>query len=129
METASREDGDQAMPVPGLDFHVPFQDPLPAGKVVWWAQEGECRHQKAAQRGVKEPSAASQKVGLCTALPPSGTAPQPQSRKSTWETWPSPHLGKGAVLATLRDKHGLLGLLGLLEGLSPLQATLALASV
>jgi len=39
------------------------------------------------------------------------------------------HLGKGAVFAALRDKHRLLRLLGLLQGLSPLQATLALASV
>lgn len=39
------------------------------------------------------------------------------------------HLGEGAVLAAFWDKHRLLGLLGLLQGLSPLQATLALASV
>lgn len=39
------------------------------------------------------------------------------------------YLGEGAILGALRDKHRLLGLLGLLQGLSPLQATLALASV
>ena len=39
------------------------------------------------------------------------------------------YLGEGAILGALRDKHRLLGLLGLLQGLSPLQAALALASV
>ena len=39
------------------------------------------------------------------------------------------HLCEGTILATLWDKHSLLRLLGLFQGLSPLQATLALASI
>jgi hypothetical protein len=45
------------------------------------------------------------------------------------ENCPRPHLGKGAIFATFWDKHSFLRLLGLLQGLSPLQATLALASI
>lgn len=88
---------------------------------------GERRHQKVAQRVWKSPQLFLRKQGSeqpCTLGTPSAPVQAPGG-----ETWPRPHLGKGAILAALRDKHRLLGLLGLLEGLSPLQATLALASV
>lgn len=78
--------------------------------------------------GVRESSAVSRKRG--SQGPP---APRPFPPASAQDPGlrdvAKAYLGKGAILAALRDKHRFLGLLGLLEGLSPLQATLALASV
>lgn len=115
---------------PGSDSHAPFQDPLPAGK-GWQGGPG---------RGTQAPEGSTEGCQRALSCPPesegperppllSGPSPGPQSRNQAGETWPRPHLGKGAILTALRDKHRLLGLLGLLEGLSPFQATLALASV
>lgn len=128
MERASREDGDQAMPVSWLRLKHAFSAPTASWQgAAWRVQEGERRHQKVAQRVSKSPQLIPREPRLGAALPclapPFG--PVPESR----ETGPRPHLGEGAILAAFRDKHRLLGLLGLLQGLSPLQATLALASV
>lgn len=59
----------------------------------------------------------------------SGHLPSASVQQATRETLLRPHLREGAVLTTLWDKHSLLRLLGLFQGLSPLQATLALASI
>lgn len=116
-EDGQREDGDKAVPVSWLELAQAFQDPLPALAPSGGGPGRGHRH-----GGVTEPSSVSRKQGFRGPPAPRPPGPGPERVAKAY-------LGKGAILGALRDKHRLLGLLGLLQGLSPLQATLALASV
>lgn len=120
-EDGQREDGDKAVPVSWLKLAQAFQDPLP---VLAPSGGGPGGH-----TGPTGSTAESQSPRLFPGSKALGALLLPGPQAPGPERAAKAYLGKGAILGALRDKHRLLGLLGLLQGLSPLQATLALASV
>lgn len=120
-EDGQQEDGDKAVPVSWLELAQAFQDPLPALAPSGGGPRGETGPRGSTGES-QSPRLFPGSKALRALLLPGPQDPGPERAAKAY-------LGKGAILSALRDKHRLLGLLGLLQGLSPLQATLALASV
>lgn len=94
MERASREDGNQAMPVSWLGVAHAFSAPTASWQgAAWRVQEGERRHQKVAQRVSKSPQLFPREPRLGAALPclapPLGPRPERLGQGLTWVKEPS----------------------------------------
>ena len=117
MKTGSRRTGTKQCQFPGSNSHKPFRTHCQRWHRVAGGPGGDTG------TGVSQsPRLFPGSKALRALLLPGPQDPGPERAAKAY-------LGKGAILSALRDKHRLLGLLGLLQGLSPLQATLALASV
>lgn len=119
--------GPEQCQFPGSNLHEPFRTHCQLAGVARGPRRGT-RAPEGCTEGHQRALSCFQKAGLSGPAAP-GHLPSAPVQDLGPRGLAQAYLGEGAILAALRDKHRLLGLLGLLQGLSPLQATLALASV